>query len=496
MPPGVFPLAVPAVRGGFCTLVSGGKIAYIPSLLRAKLRGRESTVSNRHTHSSPTDLLRRMDEALERCRPHEPRPWLHGLAMREGDGTVEIIFPHALYERFFSPHRQLFETALRQCLPAGTNILYRTAGPVRPENLSAGSPLPEKTSARAPSVPATKTTDGLAPAGGQPPSLPGPSRTLDDFLCNAKNAFPLEVMRRIAGHPPGTVFQPLLLYGGSGTGKSHLLSAVGSDFSRQGMRVLSLPAARFCRQAEDWARQPESFWQDVHVLLLDDLQDIVGQEAWQGHLVTLLDHCPPQRQALFALTGTAQTFKRLQPRLVGRLESGLVTELLEPDLEIRLRYLQDICRQRQLPLSREEQLFLARRCRQFRLLQGMLLKVAAFAEMRQGSLSREDVENIARTGGTEPAIGHREIVEEISRLYALRPEEVLGNGRRPQLVLARQIAMYVCRRRLGLSYPELGRMFGGKDHSTVVHAVKKVKKMLESNKDVQNVVAALEKSAP
>ena len=78
----------------------------------------------------------------------------------------------------------------------------------------------------------------------------------------------------------------------------------------------------------------------------------------------------------------------------------------------------------------------------------------------------------------------------------LRPEEVLGNGRRPQLVLARQIAMYVCRRRLGLSYPELGRMFGGRDHSTVVHAVKKIKQMLESNKEVQNVVAALEKSAP
>ena len=481
--------------GDFCTLVSTGKIAYILPLLRARPRGRESTVSYRHTPPSPSDLLRRLDEALERCRPHEPRPWLHGLDMLEGDGMVEIVFPHALYERFFSPHRQLFETALRQCLPAGTSIRYRTAGPVRPEDLPAALLCPEKTGANAPSFPGRETAE-LSPAGGQPPSLPGPSKTLDDFLCNAKNAFPLEVMRRIAGHPPGAVFQPLLLYGGSGTGKSHLLSAVGTGFARQGMRVLSLPAARFCRQAEDWARRPENFWQDVHVLILDDLQDIVGQDLWQRHLVTLLDHCPPQRQALFALTGTAQTFKRLQPRLVGRLESGLVAELLEPDLEIRLRYLQDICRQRRLPLSREEQLFLARRCRQFRLLQGMLLKVAAFTEMRQGSLSREDVENIARTGGTEPAIGHREIVEEICRLYALRPEEVLGNGRRPQLVLARQIAMYVCRRRLGLSYPELGRMFGGKDHSTVVHAVKKVKKMLESNKDVQNVVAALEKSAP
>lgn len=458
-------------------------------------------MSNRHTPSSPPDLLRRTDEALERSLPHEPRPWLHGLGVLEADGMVEITFPHALYERFFSPYRQMFETALRQCLPPGTQIRYRTAVIPRPQGKPGGnSPTGALESAGdrpAPPVPLPEPADGTAQAAGEEaPPPPGPHKTLDDFLCNAKNAFPLEVMRRIARHAPGAVFQPLLLYGGSGTGKSHLLSAVGAAYARQGLRVLSLPAARFCRQADGWARLPERFWQTVDVLMLDDLQEIIGQEEWQGHLVSLLDHCPPRRQALFALTGTAQTFKRLQSRLAGRLESGLVTELLEPDLEIRLRYLQEICRLRKLPLSAEEQLFLARRCRQFRLLQGMLLKAAAFAEMRQGSLSREDIENIARTGGTEPAIGHREIVEEICRLYALRPEEVLGNGRRPQLVLARQIAMYVCRRRLGLSYPELGRMFGGRDHSTVVHAVKKIKQMLESNKDVQNVVAALEKSAP
>lgn len=259
---------------------------------------------------------------------------------------------------------------------------------------------------------------------------------------------------------------------------------------------MAMQAARFCRQADNWSRRPELFWQCHDALLLDDLQEIVAEETWQQRLVPLLDHCPPQRQIFFALTGSPQTFKSLQSRLLSRLEGGLVTELLEPDLEIRLRYLQETCRRRGLSLSHEEQLFLARRCRQFRLLQGMLLKVEAFAEMRQGSLSRGDIENIARTGGTEPSVGHREIVEEVSRLYALRPEEVLGNGRRPQLVLARQIAMYVCRRRLGLSYPELGRMFGGRDHSTVVHAIKKIKKMLESNKDVQTVVAALEKNAP
>lgn len=433
---------------------------------------------------APPDVLRRIDEALERDHPGQPRPWLQGLRVCVRDGQAEVRFPHKLYERFFAPHRQLFESALRQCLPQVVRIAY------------APSEWPHPAPGPTPVAPMPLTQCGRADGGPAGHSLPGPEKALEDFFCNRKNAFPLEAVRRIIEHAPGEIFNPLLLYGYSGTGKSHLLKAIGDAYTRRGLRVMAMQAARFCRQADDWSRQPEYFWQCHDALLLDDLQEIVDEPAWQQRLVPLLDHCPPARQIVFALTGSPQTFKSLQSRLLGRLEGGLVTELLEPDLEIRLRYLQETCRQRNLPLSREEQLFLARRCRQFRLLQGMLLKVEAFAEMRQGSLSRGDIENIARTGGTEPFVGHKEIIEEVSRLYALRPEEVLGNGRRPQLVLARQIAMYVCRRRLGLSYPELGRMFGGRDHSTVVHAIKKIRKVMESNKDVQTVVATLEKNAP
>ena len=110
--------------------------------------------------------------------------------------------------------------------------------------------------------------------------------------------------------------------------------------------------------------------------------------------------------------------------------------------------------------------------------------------------SLDDLERLARTGPVQAChAGHEQILAEAARCCDAAPADITGTGRHARLVMARQAAMYVCRRHLGLSYPELGRAFGGRDHSTVIHAVKKIGKMLESNKDVQHLVARLEKCA-
>lgn len=441
-------------------------------------------------------LLRQdVERVLEKSEPGVPRPWLHGLDLRQEDACLLVTFPHALYARFFAPHKTAFEAALAACLPELTAIRYQVgtpSGAVVPAAPLGGSPLPPQ---QEPAC-ASPAPSHAAAADNGPDNGPGNGPELETFLCNAKNAFPLAAVQRIATSAPGGAYSPLVLYGRSGTGKTHLLQALAQQLQRRGWRVRMAPAARFCRHAAAWAQHPELFWQHCDALLLDDMQDILEEAEWQHHLLLLLDSCPPDRQCVLALSGTARLLRQLSPRLLGRLENGLVTELLEPDLDVRLRYLQAFCRQHGLTLPREDQLFLARQCPQLRLLQGMLRKVSAFAHLKKTALTRTDLENIARTGGTRPAAGHREILEEVARHYALPPEEMLGTGRRPQLVLARQIAMYLCRRRLGLSYPELGRVFGGRDHSTVIHAVKKIRKMLVSNKDVQHLVTRLENTLP
>ena len=110
-------------------------------------------------------------------------------------------------------------------------------------------------------------------------------------------------------------------------------------------------------------------------------------------------------------------------------------------------------------------------------------------------MSQADLENIVRTGVADKTPGCLEILGVVARAMNLRPEDVLGGKRRPDLVLARQVSMYICRRKLGLSYPELGRAFGGKDHSTVIYAIKKIKKILVSDKALQQLVTELELKA-
>lgn len=427
----------------------------------------------------------------------EPEAWFECLILREEENRLRVFFPHVFFASWFARHkRALFEEALQRHF-AGTplpEIIY--------ERTFCATGFRAPAEAASPALPVFNVeSPGQTPYAGFRQSEPQATEKQDfsAFICNGKNAFPLAVAREIAEKNAGEAYNPFLLCGRSGTGKTHLLQTLAAAFEQKSQpgRVIYRSAARFCAENPHWAHCPEAFWQHCDVLLLDDMQDLIGQPAWQQKVIACMDACPGAasergRQMAFAFAGSAQALKALGERLHSRLESGLVVELMEPDLEVRLRYLQALCRQRRLSFNREQLLFLAQRCAQFRLLQGLLLKVEAFAAIHGRNLTPADLENILRTGGAERPPGCREILAEVARGLNLRPEDILGAKRRPDLVLARQVAMYVCRQKLGLSYPELGRAFGGRDHSTVIHAVKKIKKLLISDKDVQRLVTELE----
>ena len=165
-------------------------------------------------------------------------------------------------------------------------------------------------------------------------------------------------------------------------------------------------------------------------------------------------------------------------------------ELLPPDADVRLRYVQRQCREWRLPLSAAAMMRIAGDCAHIRRLQGILCRLRALSRLREQTPTEQDVENLLR-GATPRRQDYKDIMEAVARQYGLHADDLASDKRHPRLVLARQIAMYVCRRNLGLSYPELGRAFGGKDHSTVIHAVKKIEKMLVNDKNVHKLVASV-----
>ena len=421
-------------------------------------------------------------------------PWLDGLGLEllPSDNVLRVIFPHRYFARWFAPHRPAFAAAMQE---VWQEIRQEGAAP-RLEYVLAGQAVPQPDEPAPPRIPEAL----FFAAGGQegtPPLLPG----------GARNAFPLAMARAVALREPGR--STFLLYGEEGTGKSRLLRSTAQALVRAGLRVILAPAALFFRHCPFTEQTASLFWQQADALFLDDIQTLTGQPRCQRLLAALLERRPGTAPMILVLEGgpdapdapdalgTLDAWEALPASRVRQLPSA---ELTPPDLEARLRYLQQCCRENALDLPHGHLRLMARRAAHFHGLRSLLLRVkeACTAACAAGA-PRPSLDDLERLAHTEPVqgrhAGHRQILAEAARCCDAAPADITGTGRRARLVMARQAAMYVCRRHLGLSYPELGRAFGGRDHSTVIHAVKKIGKMLESDKDVQDLVARLEKCA-
>ena len=179
-------------------------------------------------------------------------------------------------------------------------------------------------------------------------------------------------------------------------------------------------------------------------------------------------------------------------------DTGLAPEKLQTLsdywADVRLRYAQQQAKFRRLPLSREQLLLIAQHCPDVRRLSGVILRVASHRSLLGRDLSEQDLLNIVRQGGDSSALTPQLIVSIVGEHCGVPAKEILGEKRRPDLVQARQLAMYLCRELLGHSYPVIGRMFGGKDHSTVMHGVKKIKLLQESDRLAHSMVTELTKA--
>lgn len=296
--------------------------------------------------------------------------------------------------------------------------------------------------------------------------------------------------RRLRRHLPG---------GPDGGGAPWLDGLVMEHLPSGNVLRITFPHIYFARwfapHETDFSAAVNAAWPDDVAPRLEYVLD--GQPRAQRLLAALLAHRPDAAPAVLALEGGPHVLGTWEPGPAASVRRLLSAELTPPDMEARMRYLQQCCRENALDLPREHLRLMARRAAHFRGLRSLLLRVkAAWGEGAAARPSLDDLERLARTGPVQAChAGHEQILAEAARCCDAAPADITGTGRHARLVMARQAAMYVCRRHLGLSYPELGRAFGGRDHSTVIHAVKKIGKMLESNKDVQRLVARLEKCA-
>ncbi len=416
---------------------------------------------------------------LQTCSEQELARWFDPLDLNldEAGQTLEVAFPHAYFARWFEGAvRDRFETLLRAFLGQDGAVRYRET---------------------------PRAADGPAPAqAARTIGFPFDAQfTFDSFLVNKKNYFPLASAREVAKQT-GTLFNPFVVCGAGGAGKSHLLRAIANEISKRfdPARILLLSMqdlqelynGRFGGDAP----RARAYVQNHDFLFVDDFHHIRNSLDLQGEIVSIFNHFYDNRkQMVFSCPSTVAACDYLDPMLRSRLEWGLIVTLKQPDLEIRLAYIQERCRSRKLVLSKEQMLTLAQRFQDFRYLQGILLKLMAYRELVRKDLDGKDFEHILENTEERSveALTPGTVIAVVAEHLGVNPKEITGSRRNQNIAQARQVAMFLCRSLLGLSFPALGRAFGGKDHSTVLYSVKKIEQMQEDDPNLKKVLKELKK---
>ncbi len=353
-----------------------------------------------------------------------------------------------------------------------------------------------------------------SPGGGPGNGLPGngaarptqtrlnPKYTFETFVIGSSNRFAHAAAVAVA-EAPAKAYNPLFIYGDSGLGKTHLLHAIGhyAQSLYQGVRVRYVSSEEFTNDFINMIRdgKQDGFrrrYRDVDVLLVDDIQFLENKEGTQEeffHTFNTLHNAT--KQIVISSDRAPKRLVTLEDRLRSRFEWGLLTDIQPPELETRIAILRKKAVQDRLNAPPEALEYIASRIStNIRELEGALIRVSAFASLNRQSVDLQLAEFVLKDLIPEaqgPEITAATIMGQTASYFGLSIDDLCGTSRSRVLVTARQIAMYLCRELTDLSLPKIGQHFGGRDHTTVMHADRKIRSLMAERRSIYNQVTEL-----
>ncbi|MFF1693598.1 chromosomal replication initiator protein DnaA [Streptomyces sp. NPDC058257] len=343
-----------------------------------------------------------------------------------------------------------------------------------------------------------------ASAPGEPTARLNPKYLFDTFVIGASNRFAHAAAVAVA-EAPAKAYNPLFIYGESGLGKTHLLHAIG-HYARSlypGTRVRYVSSEEFTNEFINSIRdgKGDTFrkrYREMDILLVDDIQFLASKESTQEeffHTFNTLHNA--NKQIVLSSDRPPKQLVTLEDRLRNRFEWGLITDVQPPELETRIAILRKKAVQEQLNAPPEVLEFIASRIsRNIRELEGALIRVTAFASLNRQPVDLGLTEIVLKDlipGGEDaaPEITAPAIMAATADYFGLTVDDLCGSSRSRVLVTARQIAMYLCRELTDLSLPKIGAQFGGRDHTTVMHADRKIRALMAERRSIYNQVTEL-----
>lgn len=329
-----------------------------------------------------------------------------------------------------------------------------------------------------------------------------PRYTFETFVKGASNQFALAAALRVA-ETPGRSYNPLFIYGSAGLGKTHLLHAIGHyvhhHYQHDIVRYVSTET--FLNEYVDGIRTNtianfKRRYRDIDVLLIDDIQFMEGKEGLQEEFFHTFNSLHgANKQIVMSSDRMPDAIPTLEERLRGRFKWGLITDIQPPDLETRLAILRNKAERDRSPVPSETLEFIASRITSnIRELEGALIRVTAYASLNHVPISTHLAEQLLgdlMSGSQVKTRTDEELLAEIAVILGFSVEALRSKSRQRPLVTARQTAMYVFRELTDLSYPSIARLFGGRDHTTVIHAVDKIQRLMKERKQIYDQVTDL-----
>ena len=449
-----------------------------------------------------TELWTRIQEVARASVPdHAFHTWIasaKAIASSSDELIIEAQNPFHVewLEDKFGP---LLRSAGERVLGRPMHITVRCAAEPSPSalpsiNIPSSAPPPKK------SAPAATA---WVPAAAPRPPL-NERYTFDRFVTGANNQLAVAASRAVADKP-ATMYNPLFLYGGVGLGKTHLMHAIGQQLLAHdpSRKVSYISSEQFTNELVMSIREGamsafRSRYREMDLLLVDDTHFLEGKESTQEEFFHTFNALyDAQRQIVLTSDRPPKDMPRLEERLVSRFEWGLVVDIRPPDFETRMAILRKKADDDGLRIDDEVIDFIAHSCTaSVRELEGAVIKLLAYSSLTNQeitlALARTALRGVLGRRGADggPVLAPERIRELVARRWRVRADALASKRRTKDITVPRQVAMYVMKETLGMSLARIGEHFGGRDHSTVIHSIRKVAEQMEHDADFRGQVEA------
>jgi chromosomal replication initiator protein len=419
--------------------------------------------------------------------PHSFHTWFKPTSLLVDAGAqVSIRVPNSLFTEWLPKHYSVvLAEALRDVGRPQTQLRFV------PEE-AAAKPEPDSRPAQGPEAAEMSTAQAAAPGGLNP------RYAFDTFIVGPSNQFAHAAARAVA-EAPSRSYNPLFIYGGVGLGKTHLMHAIGQYVMQhhQRLKLTYISSERFMNEMINAVRYDRILdfrdrYRSVDVLLVDDIQFVSGKEGTQNeffHTFNALHDA--QKQIVISSDRPPHEIPALEERLRSRFEWGLIADIQPPDVETKVAILKKKAETEAIPLPDAVALYIATRIKSnIRELEGSLIRLIAYASLTGRGLTLDLAQDVLRNvlDHDEKAVTIEQIQKFVAEYYQLKLADLKSRNNSKSVAMPRQVAMYLCKSLTHASLPEIGRSFGGKHHSTVIHSIRKVEDLRKKERDFNSLI--------